>query len=342
MDDLQQTAVKHLLEQWTLERQEAFREQVQSTLEQLRHALEPHPGLWTVDPGLLEQIAAATAPPEPEPPRDLDGDLRVGLDMIDGAGTQGEVLKRLLDGALFFCQRCALFVIKQGIANLYGQRGFDDARLGEPVVPPAELEGIVSGRLDRVEQPGPAYQALLAPLGRPAAAALLLVPLRLRRKTVAVLLADSGSEPLLEHPGLLRALALSADARLSWLVANKEEDRTGALPAHPSVPTQRIAEPFQEPSAPALDPTVRKNAERSARVLVGDIELYFPAKVSQGQAQGNLYAAMKDELERSRASFVERYGAELESQHQIFYKTVVQQLCAGDPNRLGAAPWAIR
>ena len=97
-----------------------------------------------------------------------------------------------------------------------------------------------------------------------------------------------------------------------------------------------------ESAPPALDPMVRINAERSARVLVGDIELYFPAKVAQGQNQGNLYAAMRDELDRSRASFVERYGAELESQHQIFYKTVVQQLCAGNPSRLGPAPWAAR
>ena len=81
-------------------------------------------------------------------------------------------------------------------------------------------------------------------------------------------------------------------------------------------------------------------AERSARVLVGDIELYFPAKVAQGQAQGSLYAVLRDELDRSRASFTERYGVDLENQHQIFYQTVVQQLCAGDPSRLGPAPWS--
>jgi len=105
--------------------------------------------------------------------------------------------------------------------------------------------------------------------------------------------------------------------------------------------SQRLPEPAPEPPA-GLDPTTRSNAERSARVLVGDMELYFPAKVALGQQQGNLYAAMRDELDRSRASFVDRYGAELESQHRIFYKTVIQQLCAGDPLRLGAAPWATR
>ena len=110
----------------------------------------------------------------------------------------------------------------------------------------------------------------------------------------------------------------------------------------PSVLTQRIPDPITDTGAAALDPHVRANAERSARVLVGDLELYFPAKVAQGRNQGNLYVVMKDELDRSRASFVERYGADLENQYRIFYKTIVQLLCAGDPTRLGPAPWAIR
>jgi hypothetical protein len=72
------------------------------------------------------------------------------------------------------------------------------------------------------------------------------------------------------------------------------------------------------------------------------MELYFPAKVAQGQQSGNLCGAMKEELERSRAAFLEKYGTDLENRHQIFYQTVVQQLCGGDPSRLGPAPWLAR
>jgi len=75
-------------------------------------------------------------------------------------------------------------------------------------------------------------------------------------------------------------------------------------------------------------------------VLVGDIELYFPAKVTQGKQRGNLYGMLKEELDRSRASFTDRYGVEMENQHQIFYQTIVAQLCEGDPSKLGPAPWA--
>jgi hypothetical protein len=94
------------------------------------------------------------------------------------------------------------------------------------------------------------------------------------------------------------------------------------------------------PAAGDLDPKTRAAAERLARVLVGDIELYFPAKVEQAKMQGNLYGLLREELERSRHTFLERFGEELEARYAIFKQTVVAQLCDGEPAKLGKAPWA--
>jgi hypothetical protein len=88
-----------------------------------------------------------------------------------------------------------------------------------------------------------------------------------------------------------------------------------------------------------LDPKVRSAAERLARVLTGDIELYFPAKVAQARTTGNLYGLLRDELERSRQTFLDRFGPELEKDHGIFQETVVSLLCDGDVAKLGATPW---
>ena len=93
-------------------------------------------------------------------------------------------------------------------------------------------------------------------------------------------------------------------------------------------------------SAPAdLDPRLRAKAERSARVLVEDLQLYFPEKVEAGLRQGNLYALLREELERSLTAFVDRYGAEVEEGHRLFRNAVVASLCGGNPDLLGPAPW---
>jgi hypothetical protein len=341
--------MKALLAQWVTERQQALLEQVMLTWHEGMGRLSP-------DDALMERILA-TIPPPPEPPpveepapveaapqAVTDPLLGQGLEAMEQAATQGEVLKQLLNALTHFAERSALFVVKQGIASLYAHRGFEAEapRNGTPVVPPPELEALIQGRVPLIQAPGPAYAALLAPLSRFEATDLRLVPLSLRRKTVALLLVDSGLIEAIEHPHHVRALAYVAEARLSHLAGAKEEAKAAPVEPQPSVLTQLIADPIAESHGPSLDPKVRANAERSARVLVGDIELYFPGKVTQGQQQGNLYSAMRDELDRSRHSFVERYGAEVEAEHQIFYQTVVQQLCGGDASRLGPAPWATR
>jgi hypothetical protein len=345
MTESTQPALRNLLQAWIEERHQALQEGLRERLwEQMRTALEESRGLLEPETGLLERLEAAATPPPVPPPPDPDADLGAGLDLIADAQSQGEVLKRMLDGVVRFAGRGALYVLKQGIASLYAQRGFEacEPRLGVPVVPPPELEELIQGPSGKAGHSlaGPACLALLGPLGSGPAPDTRIIALHLRRKSVALLLADSGEAGQVRCPNQLRALVLGAEARLAALAVARDEERSGGAETHPSMATQRIPDPIAETVPATLDPTVRSNAERSARVLVGDIELYFPAKVVQGQHLGNLYAAMKDELDRSRASFVERYGAELESHHHIFYKTVVQQLCAGDPSRLGPAPWA--
>ncbi|BDU76147.1 hypothetical protein [Mesoterricola sediminis] len=336
MDAQVQASVKHLLQEWMTRRQQALLEQVMVAWSEAASHLTP-------DDALLEALRAAMPVPAPPPvpeaiPARAEA-LEAALDRLEDAGTQGEVLKQLLEGLHPFAARSAVFVIKQGIATLFSLRGFDGTAPRTPVVPPSDLEALLHGRLRVLQEDSAAYPALLGALAAAPARQALVLPLRLRRKVVALLLADGGEADLLAGSAPVRALALAAEAKLSHLAGAKEEERTPAPEVHPSSLTQRIPEPIAE-AAPALDPKVRQNAERSARVLVGDIELYFPAKVAQGQQQGNLYAALRDELDRSRASFVERYGGDLESQHQIFYNTVVHQLCGGDPSRLGPAPWA--
>ena len=344
MIDARLEPLKQVLDTWLRERLNDLKEQILFTWDEGQGRLVPDAVLLQ---SLLDKLPAP--PPEPEPELietlspDTDMDLGSALDLLERSANQGEVLKHLLEGLQPFVERSALFVVKQGIATLYAQKGFeaDSPRLGTPVVPPPELEALLRGERPRIERPGPAYQALLVPLSRFEASDAWILPLTLRRKCVALLLVDAGLRQVLDHPNHVRALVRAAESCLSTLAAPKEEERTSAPAAvQPSSPTMRLPDPIAEAPASDLDPKLRANVERSARVLVGDIELYFPGKVAQGRQMGRLYPLLKEELERSRTSFIDRYGQELEERHRIFYATVVQQLCNGNPALLAGAPWA--
>lgn len=346
MEDPRKESIKPLVQTWIQERVASLREQILLTWDEGLGQLRP-------DDALLQKILEVAGPAEvedpfPDAPPDTEHDLGVALDFLEAALSQGEVLKNLLEGLQPFVERSALFVVKQNSATLYAQRGFesDQPRLGAPVVSPPELSELIQGHIPSIDRAGPAYLALLGTLSRFEATDARILPLRLRRKPVALLLVDSGIRQVIDHPHHVRALAHAAEAALSFQAGQREDERTAAPVAAPealpSAPTQRLPEPIAEPSAPMLDPKIRANAERSARVLVGDIELYFPAKVTQGKAQKCLYALLRDELERSKASFVERYGADVEEQYRIFYQTVVHQLCDDDVSLLGAVPWSTK
>ncbi|MBL0211494.1 MAG: hypothetical protein IPQ13_11390 [Holophagaceae bacterium] len=413
-------ALKQILLTWLHERHQALLEQVMMTWEEGLGRLQP-------DDALAKELLAAVPPaaPAPSPVVTSDPELGAALDLLDNAPSQAEVLHKLLDGLRPFADRSALFIIKQGIASLYAFRGFDgeSAKPGTPVVPPPELEALISGQLPVVQQAGEAYLALIRPLSGLTSADVRIHPIRLKRKTVALVLADSGLRRTLDNPQHVRALVRSAEAALAFLAGPKDEDKpgTGPLkatgpmptlapaprpappaaaapqappplapptplppiglpaghaaptmqmqipaalkpPAQPpsftpaappapaapialpaaiapsSMPTQQVPEPIE--AGPALDPKIRATAERLARVLVGDIELYFPQKVAQGRQQGNLYSLLRDELERSRATFIDRFGEPTEQQHRIFIQTVQAQLCEGIPSKLGPAPWS--
>lgn len=320
------------LRAWIQDRHQALREQITLSLAQ-------DLARWEPDEALLDQLAPAS--PAAPGGSEADAELALGLDLLDGAPSQGEVLHRLLDALAPFAQRSALFILKQGLVSPFAARGFEGETPKQgALVPPAELEALIQGRTQGLTHAGEAYATLLGALSKVPAPDVRILPLRLKRKVVGVLMVDSGNRPVLERLAPIRALARAAEACLSHLSGAKEEERPAPTEAPPHAQTQRIPEVIQMAPPDDLDPKVRATAERLARVLVGDIELYFPQKVVEGRQAGNLYKVLREELERSRTTFLDRFGLDVETRHRIFLKTLVDQLCEGQASLLKGASWA--
>lgn len=337
-DQPQHQALRARLEAWVNQHNQTLLEEVMATWQSALGNFHPTEAL------LAELQEASLVPAAFQAPGESDQELGTALDLLEGATSQSDLLKRLLDAMAPLAERSALFILKQGLASLYTHRGFETVATMKAgaVVPTPDLEALIHGVTRSIRRKGDGYAALLASLSTFEAADVAIFPIRHKKKSVALVLVDSGLRQTLDHPEAARALVHTASALLASLAAGREEEPR-AQPereSHPSAPTQVVPEPI-EPAVPQeLDPRTRAAAERLARVLVGDVELYFPAKVAQVRTQGNLYGLLRDELERSRATFVERFGEDVEVHHRIFTTTVIQQLCDGNAAKLGAAPWA--
>ena len=56
------------------------------------------------------------------------------------------------------------------------------------------------------------------------------------------------------------------------------------------------------------DADLQRKAQRFARLLVDEIKLYNQAKVAEGRKHKDLYDRLKEDIEKSRATYKKRYG----------------------------------
>jgi len=77
-------------------------------------------------------------------------------------------------------------------------------------------------------------------------------------------------------------------------------------------------------------------AQRFARLLVDEIKLYNQAKVAEGRAARDLYDRLKEDIDKSRASYHKRYGSTPAASADYFTKELVRILADNDASLLGA------
>jgi hypothetical protein len=108
-----------------------------------------------------------------------------------------------------------------------------------------------------------------------------------------------------------------------------------ATAASASAAAAPAADPFAGLSAEDAD--THRKAQRFARLLVDEIKLYNQAKVNEGRRNKDLYDRLKEDIEKSRATFQKRYGTTAAASADYFSKEVVRSLAEDDMSVMGAS-----
>ena len=128
---------------------------------------------------------------------------------------------------------------------------------------------------------------------------------------------------------------------------------TVPVPPVPVVAEQPVAVAQAEPivaaaaaaAAPATDAfaslspedaDVHRKAQRLARLLVDEIKLYNQVKVAEGRRNKDLYDRLKEDIEKSRATYQKRYGNTVAGGADYFTQEVVRSLAEDDRSIMGA------
>jgi hypothetical protein len=117
------------------------------------------------------------------------------------------------------------------------------------------------------------------------------------------------------------------------------EQPVAVAQAEPVV-TAAAAAPAPAPDAFANlspeDADVHRKAHRFARLLVDEIKLYNQVKVSEGRKHKDLYDRLKEDIEKSRATYQKRYGNTAAGGADYFSQELVRSLAEDDTSIMGA------
>ncbi len=210
--------------------------------------------------------------------------------------------------------------------------------------------------------------AFTAALGLESSARVLLVPVLLKERVAALLIALSQQS---DDMAGLELLVQVAQLALDLQAYRKAAPQPAAVPPHMATVAQQqpeassaglyagicpgsrtvvtgaaadiavqacriasVTEPASQLVQPVLDEAHEK-ARRFAKLLVEEIKLYNQTKLAEGRARGDLYSRLHDDIEKSRGAYQKRYG---ESVKDVDYFTQELMRILADNNRAVMGP----
>ena len=309
---------------------------------------------------VLKELGGALVSAPGAAPTDL---LNAAVASVQDATAQTDILKALLDGATKFAQRAGLIVVRGTTATGWQARGFDDNdsfKLFTTDCTKGLSERVLHNRTPAAAAADEFDSAFVNRFGPPADGNVLLLPLVIKEKVAAMLYADGGDKGATGLDG--SALELLVKTTGLWLeilsyrklspgehhasqeISAPPQAHGSAVPAAAPAPppvTQSAAGAI--PAAPPAPPTngagsedeVRNKARRFAKLLVEEIKLYNQSKVNEGRTTRDLYDRLKDDIDKSRATYDKRYGQTVKDV-DYFTQELVRILADNDRSALGA------
>ena len=147
---------------------------------------------------------------------------------------------------------------------------------------------------------------------------------------VPVQTASSYSDPFAGHAPKHAAAPPPEVAQPAAAVASAEPLIAAAATAAAAAPaTDAFAQMSVE------DAEVHRKAQRFARLLMDEVKLYNQAKVAEGRKNKDLYDRLREDIEKSRSTYMKRYGNTVAASADHFSTEVIRSLAEDDASLLG-------
>jgi hypothetical protein len=197
--------------------------------------------------------------------------------------------------------------------------------------PPAAVAAPPAAKL--APPPEPRVAAPAAPAAAPPPVAKAAPP----AAPAAAPAAPSPAPPSPTSPGVDLLKEIAKGGAKPLVDAGQALDASKKFSRWKPVREAKAAEAVDESLAAIAEPERAKHVEakKLARLLVSEIRMYNEAKVAVGKKNKDLYERLKDDIERSKQSYVDRVGKDIAAKTTYFHDELVATLADGDAAALG-------
>jgi len=117
------------------------------------------------------------------------------------------------------------------------------------------------------------------------------------------------------------------------------EEPVAEAPPPEEAPAPAAAAPVDIDALPDELKELHKKAKRFAKVTVQDLAMYKKNEIAKGLENRDLYKRLKDEIDRSKATYDKRFDKIAEHNIDYLYEEIVRVLTKDDPGALGDYPY---
>jgi hypothetical protein len=299
--------------------------------------------------------------------------LQKAVSAIQAGTTQKEILRALLENTVLYSGRAALFVVKNGAATGWQGMGFSNNEAIKDT--PLDVASGIAAKVmqSRTAETGTAAefdQVFMSKFGGPSDGNVAVLPLLFKDKISALVYAAAGTESGALDSAALDVLVRATSAWLEVISQRKQAQKDGTAsaatpmeeamhaapavndpfaahaPLHTKPPAEAEPAPAAAMSAAAAwggptsapageDGEIQRKAQRFARLLMDEIKLYNQAKVAEGRKHKDLYDRLKEDIEKSRATYLKRYGNSVAGAADYFNQELIRSLAEDDVSLLG-------
>jgi hypothetical protein len=278
--------------------------------------------------------------------------LKAAISSIQESHAQADILSGLLDGVAKLSSRSALFVVRGTALAGWQARGLTDDNIrGLSIDGSKGLAARAIHERASCSAPAAEFDSTFAQkYGNPWNGNSTLFPLIVKDKVAAILYCDSGRQAgrdtdysavevltrftclWLEHAAGRKSAATGADAGSHD--AHSPAAGTPSLGAIAAKPVVAPAAPVSR--IPTEEQDLHDKAKRFAKLLVDEIKLYNQSKVAEGKQNRDLYKLLREDIEKSRATYDKRYGSTPVASAKYFDAEIVRILADNDRSLLGS------